>query len=250
MYKLLCCLLAISSGGSATAWATPMLFINDAQGFGAATHGLVFNSEGFELTDQQWAERCGAVDPAACAPSNRYAESMRFGQVVVSTGEGEHFRIETAYKNNGDFVSEGLSSISAAPGGYQDWGAVTFRFDTAVNAIQFDLLDVASSVGDTVLTFYTDSGFQSLLFHLPGSDANEGRLDVIGFYDPTESFTAFTLGFDCSLAAGAGCADDDLVGVDALRYAAVPEPDLRLLMFAGLLMLPWGMRYRRCNAET
>ncbi|MES9832060.1 MAG: hypothetical protein ABW139_07415 [Candidatus Thiodiazotropha sp. DIVDIV] len=246
MFRFISALFTALALFSTSVWATPVLYINDTSSFETVTENLIFSHESFEQTSQQWTERCGDVSPEACSPSNRYAQQLQFGQVNVATEEGEHFRLETAYKNSGDFVSDGLSSISAAPGGYQNWGPVTFSFDFAINAIQFDLLDVATSIGDTVLTFTTNSGYESLLFHLPGSDDNNGRIDSISFYDPVQSFTTFTLNFDCSQATGSSCATDDLVGVDAMRFAAVPEPDLRYLMFAGLLMLPWRtLRYCR-----
>ncbi|MET0066899.1 MAG: hypothetical protein ABW076_11205 [Candidatus Thiodiazotropha sp.] len=231
-------------GLSSSVWATPVLSINDDAGFDSATGDWLFEHEGFELSQAQWSARCGDIAPDACPPANRTAELLRFDRVTVEAASGTRFRIETEYKNEGDFVSEGLSSIAAAPGGYLDWGEVTFRFDAPVNAIAFDLLDVASSLGDTVLTLSTDSGFQAVLFNLPGTDRNEGRLDRIGLYDPLQAFSAFTLGFDCSLAQGS-CATDDLVGVDALRFAAVPEPGLWLLLGLGLPMVWGAQRFSR-----
>jgi hypothetical protein len=236
-------ILFVSTG----AIATPMLFVNNTAGFDAVTQNLLFQEESFELSDQQWAARCGDTAPEACAPSNRYAESQQFGQVLVTADDDSRFRIETAFKNSGDFVSDGLSSISAAPGGYQNWGPISFSFDTAINAISFDLLDLATSIGTSALIFSTDSGYQSLLFSLTGTDDNNGRLDVISFYDPDQAFSAFTLSFDCSLTSN--CATDDLIGVDAMRFAAVPEPDTLILLFAGLLLLA-SLKRRQLKVQT
>jgi hypothetical protein len=240
MYPLLFAIFTVLLGFSACIQATPVMFINDKAGFTAETQSLIFQQESFELSDQQWRIRCATKRPEACAPANRYANNMQFGRVNVSTGEADIFRIETAYKNSGDFVSDGLSSIAAAPGGYQSWGPVTFRFDMAINAVEFDLLDIATSIGTSVLSLSTDRGFQSLLFALPGADENNGRQDLIALYDPDENFTAFTLSFDCNQTDQ--CATDDLIGVDRLRFASVPEPGTGVLIFGGFLLLPFAVK--------
>jgi hypothetical protein len=78
--------------------------------------------------------------------------------------------------------------------------------------------------------FSTDSGYQSLLLSLTGTDDNNGRLDGISLYDPDQVFSSFTLSFDCSQTSN--CATKDLTGVDAMRFAAVSVP-IQILSLGG-----------------
>ena len=230
-----------------TATASFLHYDNEID-FSNATAGTVMSHESFELTDKERTNLCGE----RCSRSERQRGSYDFGGVNVAAADSAIFRIETAAKDQGRFLSDGNYSVTAGPGGYLDrkgngddvqWGEVTFTFKESINALRFDLLDPSTVTGKrTALSVTTDSGSSKTIWDDMGASITEKKLAFAGFFSTKGYFRSFTLGFACEKSETSDpCATDDLVAIDNMFFGKVsvpvPEPGSFLLMFFSLLAL-------------
>jgi hypothetical protein len=138
-----------------------------------------------------------------------------FGDVTVSSSK---FKVHSDSR----FVSEGTSAIYAAPANTAgDYGPITFTFDSSINALSFDVLDLGSSIDPSSLTLMTDEGD---VIQVAGNYAGvNGSQFFAGIIDFESSFTSVT--FDLLTEPGSL---DDIVSFDRFRYGYVDTQEVPL----------------------
>jgi PEP-CTERM motif len=117
-------------------------------------------------------------------------------------------------------------------------GTLTISFTTPIDAFGAYLSGVQHFTTDTVL--FSDGTSQTIDIPETGTSNSVGALDFVGFTDVGKSITSVTIN------AGTNGFDD--IGVDDVRFAAVPVPEPTSLAIFGTALLGVGeIRRRRKN---
>ena len=97
-------------------------------------------------------------------------------------------------------------------------GSLTFTFATPIQSFGAYLTGVQTVFYADVVQF-SDGTAESVTAPGTGTSTSAGALDFVGFTDPGKSITSVTINAGPSSGTGA-----DEIGVDDVRYQAVPEP--------------------------
>lgn len=241
---------------SAMSVAAPVLYHSETD-FVSASSSASLTTQSFEMPDL-----------VGKSNSARQFSYLDFGDVsVVASGDidlNPIFRVETTARTNDDgdarFVSDGVTSITGAPGGYYDrtydrqWSPLTFNFDTGINLLGFDYLDFATSDGPSDLWISLDgSDAFRFAYSSTGSDDNEGRVDFGGLYTGTDYFTSITFLFGEGISGDGTVRTDDLIGFDRFQFGllddntvSVSAPSTVALFGLGLM----GLMIARRNSKS
>ena len=215
-FSMLTCLLTSLSVPAA---AVPVLYLDEAA-FNNALSGSL-TEQGFNTVS---------------SGSETYLDSPQtFGGVTVSSSK---FKVHSDPR----FVSEGSSAIYAAPANNgtapeQGYGPITFTFDSSINALSFDVLDLGSGQDPSSLTLITDEG-DVIQIADNYAGANGGQF-FAGIIDFESSFTSVT--FDLLTTPRSF---DDIVSFDRFRYGTheVPLPAGLPLYLLSLSLLAFFKR--------
>lgn len=118
-------------------------------------------------------------------------------------------------------------------------GSLTFTFATPIQSFGAYFTGIQTAFYSDAIQF-SDGTAESVVLPGTGTTTSAGALDFVGFTDPGRSITSVTVNAGPSSSTGA-----DEIGVDDVRYQAVPEPSGLGLTAAAAGAVALGRRRRQ-----